>query len=103
MTETYSRRIEELKSAVKGEKSERFVYYHAISYHTIYHYLPSFLIPLFCRSTLQEKRDSLSKDAGDFKSDYSSYMMTMSDTIQTAKLEHVKLTERVRPFVSFLK
>jgi hypothetical protein len=30
-------------------------------------------------------------------------MMTMSDTIQTAKLEHVKLTERVRPFVSFLK
>jgi hypothetical protein len=41
MTETYSRRIEELKSAVKGEKSERFVYYHALPSHigtATYHY-----------------------------------------------------------------
>mgnify|MGYP002803381893 FL=1 len=68
MTEAYSRRIDELKSSVKGEKSERV--------------------------TLQAKRDDLSKDAGDFKNDYSSYMMKMSETIQSAKLEHVRLTER---------
>ena len=68
MTEAYSRRIDELKSSVKGEKSERV--------------------------TLQAKRDDLSKDIGDFKSDYSSYMVKMSGTIQSAKLEHVRLTER---------
>ncbi|CAB4033564.1 Hypothetical predicted protein [Paramuricea clavata] len=68
MAEAYNRRIDELKSVLKGERSER--------------------------ASLQIKRDDLSKEAGEFKNEYGSYMVNMSDTIQGAKFEHTKLTER---------
>ncbi|XP_028396245.1 myosin-11-like [Dendronephthya gigantea] len=68
MSEAFNKRIEELKAALKGERSER--------------------------TSLQTKRDGVTKEAGEFKSEYSSYMVKMSDTIQSAKNEHSELTQK---------
>jgi hypothetical protein len=100
--------------------------YHTIPYHTIpYHTIPYHTIPYhtilhhkiahntisisyifahfkFSRASSQIKRDDLSKEAGEFKNEYGSYMVNMSDTIQGAKLEHTKLTERVCFSIAFI-
>lgn len=44
----------------------------------------------------------MTKEAGEFKSEYSSYMVKMSDTIKNAKLEHAKLTQRVVLYTEYI-
>ena len=49
----------------------------------------------FCRQTLQTKRDNVTKEVNEFKSDYGRYMATMSKKVTEGKAEHARLTEYV--------
>ncbi|XP_073247948.1 uncharacterized protein [Porites lutea] len=45
------------------------------------------------RQTLQSKRDNVTKEVNEFKSDYGRYMATMSKKVTEGKAEHARLTE----------
>ncbi|XP_073249856.1 uncharacterized protein [Porites lutea] len=45
------------------------------------------------RQTLQTKRDNVTKEVNEFKSDYGRYMATMSKKVTEGKAEHARLTE----------
>ena len=53
------------------------------------------LSPGLCRQTLQTKRDNVTKEVNEFKSDYGRYMATMSKKVTEGKAEHARLTEYV--------
>jgi len=49
----------------------------------------------FDRQVLQTKRDHLTKESNEFKSDYGKYMASMSKKVTEGKLEHARLTSHV--------
>ena len=49
----------------------------------------------FFRASIQIKRENLAKDTSDFKNEYSTFMISLSNIIQSAKNEHSTLTEKV--------
>ena len=44
---------------------------------------------------MQTKRDNVTKEVNEFKSDYGRYMATMSKKVTEGKAEHARLTEYV--------
>ena len=50
---------------------------------------------MFDRQVLQTKRDNLTKESNEFKSDYGKYMASMSKKVTEGKVEHARLTNYV--------